>query len=65
MNGTLIYGLSTMGVGILALLFRYVFKSKCSDVSICCGLIKIHRDIELENEAEEHQLEVGVTDEVK
>lgn len=48
MNGGLIYGISTLAIGLFALLIRYSFKSKCSDVSLCCGLITIHRDIEQE-----------------
>ena len=48
MNDGLIYGISTLAIGLFALLIRYSFKSKCSDVSLCCGLITIHRDIEQE-----------------
>ena len=32
----------------LALLVRYGLKSKCSDVDVLCGCLKIHRDIEAE-----------------
>ena len=40
----LIGALSTFG----ALVIRYGLKSKCSDVDVLCGCIKIHRDIEAE-----------------
>lgn len=55
MNDSLIYGISTLGVGLIALVIRYGFKSKCSDVSLCFGLITIHRDIE--QEIEEQKME--------
>lgn len=55
MNDTLVYGLGSLGVGLLALLIKYSFKSKCSDVSLCFGLIHIQRDIE--QEIEEEKLE--------
>jgi len=48
MNDSLIYGIATLGVGLLALIVKYGFKSKCSDVSLCFGLIHIQRDIEQE-----------------
>lgn len=55
MNDTLVYGLGSLGVGLLALLIKYSFKSKCSDISLCFGLIHIQRDIE--QEIEEEKLE--------
>ena len=55
MNDTLLYGISSLAVGLLALLIKYSFKSKCSDVSLCFGLIHIQRDIE--QEIEEEKLE--------
>jgi len=55
-DATLIYGLATLGTGVLGLSIRYCFKSKCEDVSLCFGLIKIHRDTESEVKAEEMEL---------
>lgn len=55
MDNTLVYGLGSLGVGLLALLIKYSFKSKCSDVSLCFGLIHIQRDIE--QEIEEQKME--------
>jgi len=55
-NATLIYGLATLGTGVLGLSIRYCFKSKCEDVSLCFGLIKIHRDTESEVKTEEMEL---------
>jgi hypothetical protein len=55
MNDSLLYGISTLGVGLLALIVKYGFKSKCSDVSLCFGLIHIQRDIN--QEIEEQKME--------
>ena len=52
MNDTLIYGLSTLFIGILGLLIRYGFKSKCTDISMCYGMIAIKRDVNAEIEEE-------------
>lgn len=57
MDTALLYGLCTMGFGFLALAVRYAFKSKCSDVQICCGLISIKRDVQLEQKDEEKDIE--------
>jgi hypothetical protein len=56
-NATLIYGLATLGTGVLGLSIRYCFKSKCEDVSLCFGLIKIHRNTEDEVKAESIELQ--------
>lgn len=48
MDNTLVYGLGSLGVGLLAVLIKYSFKSKCSDVSLLWGCISIKRDIEQE-----------------
>jgi hypothetical protein len=55
MNDSLLYGIATLATGLIALLVRYGFKSKCSDVSLCFGLITIKRDIE--HEIEEQKIE--------
>jgi hypothetical protein len=56
-DSTLIYGLATLGTGVLGLSIRYCFKSKCEDVSLCFGLIKIHRNTEDEVKAETIELQ--------
>jgi hypothetical protein len=55
-DATLIYGLATLGTGLLGLAIRYSFKSKCEDVSLCFGVIKIHRNTENEIKSEEIEL---------
>jgi hypothetical protein len=56
-DATLIYGLATLGTGVLGLSIRYCFRSKCEDVSLCFGLINIHRDTESEVKATELELQ--------
>lgn len=53
-NSTL-YGISIAGMGLIGLIVRYAFRSKCSDVSLCFGLIQIKRDIT--QEIEEQKME--------
>ena len=65
MDNTLIYGLATMGFGFLAILVRYGFKSKCSEVSLCCGLIGVRRDIEAEVKEDMKEMELGHREETK
>lgn len=44
-DDALLYGIVTLGVGVIALIVRYCFKSKCTDIQCCYGLISIKRDI--------------------
>ena len=55
MEPTLLYGIVSIGAGVLILIVKTCFKSKCSDVSLCYGLIHIQRDIE--QEIEEQKME--------
>jgi hypothetical protein len=59
MESSLLYGLATLGAGVIALLIRYSFKSKCSDVSLCFGFIRVQRDIEQEVQEENKDNEQG------
>lgn len=36
-----------------AMCVRYGFRSKCDRVKLCCGLLEIHREVELEGGADE------------
>lgn len=40
--------MATIIAGSIGLCIRYSLKSKCDLVKICCGLIEIHRNVELE-----------------
>lgn len=37
--------LSIIIVPALASIFLYLYKSKCSNVKLCCGLIEVRRDV--------------------
>ena len=44
--------------GSLGLCVRYSLKSKCDLVKLCCGLVEIHRNVELET----NDIEISSTD---
>ena len=52
-----VYSLSIAGLGFFGLVVRYCFRSKCSEVSCCFGLLKIERDIEHEIIEQQEQME--------
>ena len=59
MDNVTIYGLATLGVGVISLTIRYCFKSKCSSITLCWGLCDIVRDTVSEVKAEELELNHG------
>ena len=59
-NSVFFTGIATMAFGALALLVRYGFASKCDNVSICFGMLRIHRAVELEDNIEEGKDELVV-----
>ena len=46
---------TTVFVPIIIMLIKYSFKSKCEQINLSCGLIKIHRAVELEHSDEEKE----------
>jgi hypothetical protein len=51
-------GIATMVVAGVGLLVRYTFRSKCDNVTICFGCVRVHRVVELEEgepDADEEQ----------
>jgi hypothetical protein len=46
-------------VGMVGLCVKYCLKSKCNDVSVCCGMIQISRDVGAEIEQQERELEMN------
>lgn len=56
-NSVFFTGMGTMLFGFLALLIRYAFLSKCDNVTLCGGLIQIHRRVDLEEVEEEKKEE--------
>ena len=46
--------------GFVILLCKMIYKSKCSDCEICCGLLKIRRDIDKEVEKEKYNIDHNI-----
>jgi hypothetical protein len=42
----------TLFAGIVKIAFTYLYKSKCDNFSICWGMFNVHRNIQLELEAD-------------
>jgi len=61
-DGIFFVTISTLVCGSFGLVVRYCLKSKCDEVNLCFGLIKIHRDIKAELELEEKEIEAGLDD---
>jgi hypothetical protein len=57
MDNVTIYGLATLGAGVISLAVRYAFKSKCESVSLCWGVCNIVRNTEDEVRAEQMELQ--------
>ena len=47
-------------IGFLGLAIKQCFKSKCSSVRLCFGLINIQRDVNAEEKIEEYQIDHGI-----
>ena len=47
-DSTFFITMTTILTGSIALGLKYCLKSKCDSINLCCGLIKIHRNVELE-----------------
>ena len=48
-----LYAIVTLGAGVIGLLIKYSFKSKCTNVSCCFGMLQIERDVKREIEEQE------------
>ena len=51
-DGITIISITTIILGCLVMSLKILFKSKCKDIDICYGLLKIKRTVELENDIE-------------
>ena len=56
------FWLSVLGVvcGFLSGTLVYCIKSKCSDCSVCYGIISIKRDVQIELEEQKFEIEHGI-----
>jgi hypothetical protein len=55
--------LSTLIIGFFGLSIKFCLKSRCENLNLCCGLIHIHRRVDLELQEEMKQMELGIRDE--
>ena len=57
--------IATLSTGFAGLILRYSFRSKCSHVVCCYGLISIDRDVDVEEQCEKLELEHNInTDDI-
>jgi len=54
--------ISTLVCGSFGLVIRYCLKSKCDEINLCFGLIKVHRDVKAEVDEEMKEMEFGISD---
>lgn len=57
--------LATIIVGAFGVSVKYCLKSKCEHFSLCYGLIKVDRRVDLETQEHLREIELGITDEEK
>ena len=48
-NSVFWLSISTMILTSVSVLLKYCLKSKCDKIDLCCGLIKVHRAVEIED----------------
>ena len=58
-DGIFFITILTILTGFCGLAIKHCLKSKCENLNICCGLIKIERRVDLEVEEEMKQMELG------
>ena len=56
-NSTFFLSVGTLVITGTGVCLGYALKSKCNNVKICCGLIEIERDVELEADIEENTIQ--------
>ena len=51
-DGVTIIALCTLSIGAFGMIAKLCFKSKCSNINCCYGLINIKRNVEIETDTE-------------
>ena len=51
-DGVTIIAIITLCIGAFAMVTKLCFKSKCSNISCCYGMINIKRNVEIESDIE-------------
>jgi hypothetical protein len=62
-NAVFFISLATILVGAFGVAVKYCLKSKCEHFSLCYGLLKIDRRVDLETQEHIREIELGITDE--
>ena len=61
-DGVFFITIITILTTFLGLMLKFCLKSKCGEVNVCWGCLKINRNVELEQEEELRALELGIKD---
>lgn len=61
-DGVFFLSLATILASSFAVAIRYCLKSKCEDFSICYGLLRVERRVDLETQVDLRTLELGMRD---
>ena len=64
MDNGIIISLCTILSAITLLMLKLCFKSKCSEISCCFGLIKIKRDVEIERKIEDTEIKHNINNDI-
>ena len=64
MDNGIIISLCTILSAITLLMLKLCFKSKCSEISCCFGLIKIKRDVEIERKIEDTEIKHTINNDI-
>jgi hypothetical protein len=59
-DGVFFISICTIVVGLLAGIIKFCLKSKCEHFSLCYGLIKVDRRVDLEVQEEIHMMDKGL-----
>ena len=62
-DGVFFISLATILVGAFGVSVKYCLKSKCEHFTLCFGLIKVDRRVDLEVQEEIRELELGAKEE--
>ena len=62
-DGVFFLSLATILAGSFGVAIRYCLKSKCEDFSLCYGLLRVERRVDLETQVDMRSLELGLRDE--
>ena len=51
-DGITVIAIITLFLGAVSMISKLCFKSKCSNIDLCCGIISIKRNVEIEIDTE-------------